>query len=171
MYFRLAADSVLLLHLAFILFTLLGAAMTVWRRWVPFVHLPAAAWGGFVELTGRVCPLTYFGELPPHQNGAVWLHRELHRALSTGYYLSFRPHTRDSVHACRCGLRRQHHNLWLALLSPPRWAQKRYLTFPSRKQSEASRSLSFTSHVECQLRRKIGRLVWMDIRRLKIWGG
>lgn len=59
MYFRLAADSVLLLHLAFILFALLGGAMAVWRRWIPFVHLPAAAWGFFVELTGRVCPLTY----------------------------------------------------------------------------------------------------------------
>jgi hypothetical protein len=33
--------------------------MTVWRRWIPFVHLPAAAWGFFVELTSRVCPLTY----------------------------------------------------------------------------------------------------------------
>ncbi|MEO6117958.1 MAG: DUF2784 domain-containing protein [Methylotenera sp.] len=59
MYFRLAADSVLLLHLAFILFALLGGAMTVWWRWIPFVHLPAAAWGFFVELTGKICPLTY----------------------------------------------------------------------------------------------------------------
>lgn len=60
MYFRLAADGVILLHLAFILFALLGGAMTVWWRWIPFVHLPAAAWGFFVELTGRVCPLTYW---------------------------------------------------------------------------------------------------------------
>ncbi|HYN55121.1 MAG TPA: DUF2784 domain-containing protein [Methylotenera sp.] len=59
MYFRLAADSVLLLHLAFILFALLGGAMTVWWRWIPFVHLPAAAWGFFVELASRICPLTY----------------------------------------------------------------------------------------------------------------
>lgn len=59
MLLRLAADSVLLLHLAFILFVLLGGAMTIWLRWIPFIHLPAAAWGFFVELTGRVCPLTY----------------------------------------------------------------------------------------------------------------
>jgi hypothetical protein len=57
--FRLAADGVLLLHLAFILFVLLGAALSIRWRWVPFVHLPAAAWGFFVELTGRICPLTY----------------------------------------------------------------------------------------------------------------
>ena len=59
MFFRLAADGVLLLHLAFILFALLGAAMAVRWRWLPLVHLPAAAWGVFVELTGRICPLTY----------------------------------------------------------------------------------------------------------------
>lgn len=58
MFFRLAADGVLLLHLAFILFALLGAAMAVRWRWIPLVHLPAAAWGFFVELTGRACPLT-----------------------------------------------------------------------------------------------------------------
>lgn len=58
MLFRLAADAVLLLHLGFILFALLGAALALRWRWMPVVHLPAAAWGFFVELTGRVCPLT-----------------------------------------------------------------------------------------------------------------
>ena len=28
-----------------------------WRR-VAWLHLPAAAWGAYVELAGRVCPLT-----------------------------------------------------------------------------------------------------------------
>ena len=59
MIFRLAADAVLLIHLAFILFALLGAAIAVRWRWIPAVHLPAAAWGIFIELTGRICPLTY----------------------------------------------------------------------------------------------------------------
>jgi len=59
MSFRLAADFVLLLHLAFILFAVLGAAMAVWWNWIPFVHVPLAAWAIFVELTGRSCPLTY----------------------------------------------------------------------------------------------------------------
>lgn len=59
MFFRFAADAVLLLHLAFILFALLGACMSVHWRWLPLFHLPAAAWGFFVELTGRTCPLTY----------------------------------------------------------------------------------------------------------------
>ena len=59
MLYRIGADAVLLLHLAFILFALLGAVITLWWRWMPVVHLPAAAWGIFVEITGRVCPLTY----------------------------------------------------------------------------------------------------------------
>jgi hypothetical protein len=59
MLFRLAADAVLLSHLAFILFALLGAAIALRWRWILVVHLPAAAWGFYVELTGRICPLTY----------------------------------------------------------------------------------------------------------------
>ncbi|MCR4304930.1 MAG: DUF2784 domain-containing protein [Gallionella sp.] len=59
MLFRLAADAVLLLHLAFILFAVLGGALALRWRWAPLVHLPAASWGLFVEITGRICPLTY----------------------------------------------------------------------------------------------------------------
>lgn len=59
MFYRLAADAVLLLHLAFIVFALLGAAIAVRWRWLILVHLPAAAWGFFVEISGRICPLTY----------------------------------------------------------------------------------------------------------------
>jgi len=59
MLFRLAAETVLLIHLAFIVFALFGAAFAVRWRWIIAVHLPAASWGFFVELTGRVCPLTY----------------------------------------------------------------------------------------------------------------
>jgi len=59
MFFRLAADSILLLHLAFILFVVFGAALAFRWRWLPAVHLPAAIWGIFIELTGGICPLTY----------------------------------------------------------------------------------------------------------------
>jgi hypothetical protein len=59
MLFRLAADAVLLIHLAFILFALVGAVIAARWRWIPIVHLPVAAWGFFAEFTGRICPLTY----------------------------------------------------------------------------------------------------------------
>ena len=55
---RLAADAVLLLHLGFILFVLLGGVLAVRRRWAPLLHLPAAAWGVYIELSGGLCPLT-----------------------------------------------------------------------------------------------------------------
>jgi hypothetical protein len=59
MLYRLAADAVLLFHLAFIVFAVLGAALALRWRWIVIVHVPAAAWGFFVELSGRICPLTY----------------------------------------------------------------------------------------------------------------
>lgn len=58
MIFRLAADAVLALHLAFILFAVLGALLAArWRRVIP-VHVAAASWAVYVEVSGRVCPLT-----------------------------------------------------------------------------------------------------------------
>lgn len=59
MIFRLAADSILLLHLLFIMFALFGGIMAPWLRWTPFIHLPAAVWGIFVELSSGICPLTH----------------------------------------------------------------------------------------------------------------
>jgi hypothetical protein len=58
MFYRTLAALALGLHLAFILFVVLGGFL-VWR-WprLRLVHLAAAAWGAFVALTGRVCPLT-----------------------------------------------------------------------------------------------------------------
>jgi hypothetical protein len=53
-----AADAVVLLHLAFIAFVLLGALLVLrWPR-LAWLHLPAALWGLVVEWTGWICPLT-----------------------------------------------------------------------------------------------------------------
>lgn len=58
MLYRAAADATLLVHLAFVLFVVLGGFLVLrWRR-VAWLHLPAALWGAYVELTGRICPLT-----------------------------------------------------------------------------------------------------------------
>jgi hypothetical protein len=54
----IAADAVLTLHLAFILFCTLGALLALKWRWILLLQLPAAAWGFYVELSGRICPLT-----------------------------------------------------------------------------------------------------------------
>ncbi len=56
--YALLATLVVLFHFAFILFVILGGLLALrWRR-APWLHLPALAWGGFVEVTGRICPLT-----------------------------------------------------------------------------------------------------------------
>ena len=55
---RALADLVLLLHLAFILFVVAGGLLALRWRWAPLVHLPAAVWGVFIEVSGGVCPLT-----------------------------------------------------------------------------------------------------------------
>jgi Protein of Unknown function (DUF2784) len=55
---RIAADLVVALHLAFVVFVPFGALLALKWHWIPWVHLPAAAWGLFIELTGRGCPLT-----------------------------------------------------------------------------------------------------------------
>jgi hypothetical protein len=55
---RLAADGVVVVHLAFILFVFLGGlTLFRWPRLV-WIHVPAALWGGIVEFTGAPCPLT-----------------------------------------------------------------------------------------------------------------
>ena len=77
---RLAADALLIAHLAFIVFVLAGGLLVLHRRIWAAVHLPAVAWGAFAELTGTVCPLT------PLENS-------LRRAAgSTGYEGSFIEH-------------------------------------------------------------------------------
>lgn len=57
-FYRMAADGVVVLHLCFILFVFLGGLTLFWRPWMVWVHVPAAVWGGIVELTGAPCPLT-----------------------------------------------------------------------------------------------------------------
>jgi len=58
MVYRILADALVLLHLAFILFVLFGGFLVLWRRWVLWFHLAAAAWGAIIEFTGWICPLT-----------------------------------------------------------------------------------------------------------------
>lgn len=56
--YRLAADAVLIVHLAFIVFVALGGlAVLRWPR-LAFAHVPAVAWGAALELNGWLCPLT-----------------------------------------------------------------------------------------------------------------
>jgi hypothetical protein len=58
MVFRLLADLTVVLHVAFVVFVVLGGVLVLrWPR-MAWVHLPAAAWGAWVEFADWLCPLT-----------------------------------------------------------------------------------------------------------------
>lgn len=56
--FAVLAGLVVLVHLAFVLFAAAGALLALRWRWVPWAHIPAAAWAVSIEFSGGICPLT-----------------------------------------------------------------------------------------------------------------
>jgi hypothetical protein len=56
--YRLLADAVLIVHLAFVMWVVLGCVV-VWRwPWSARLHIPAVVWGAYIEFSGAICPLT-----------------------------------------------------------------------------------------------------------------
>ena len=58
MIYRLTADLLVLIHLGFILFAVLGGLLVLKYRPCFFFHLPALVWAILIALFGWVCPLT-----------------------------------------------------------------------------------------------------------------
>jgi hypothetical protein len=56
--YQALADVVVIVHLAFVAFALLGGLLVLRWRWLAWLHLPAAAWATLVEIAGWICPLT-----------------------------------------------------------------------------------------------------------------
>jgi hypothetical protein len=80
MLFRITADLVLVLHLCFVLFVVLGGLLALrWPR-LAWVHVPVAVYGATIEFVGFVCPLTPL---------EVWLRR---RGGESGYSGGFIDH-------------------------------------------------------------------------------
>jgi hypothetical protein len=78
MVYRLSADLIVIVHLGFVLFVLLGGVLLIkWPR-LAWLHLPAVAWGAFVEFSGWICPLT------PLEN---WLRTQAGDATYAGDFL------------------------------------------------------------------------------------
>ncbi|QDG49605.1 DUF2784 domain-containing protein [Persicimonas caeni] len=58
MLYKLGAEIIVVLHLAFILFIIFGGLLALrWPR-ASWVHLPCALYGVLIEWVGWVCPLT-----------------------------------------------------------------------------------------------------------------
>ena len=58
MLYQLLANSVLLLHLAFIVFIVTGGLLVAWKPRLVWLHVPATIWGALIEFIGWFCPLT-----------------------------------------------------------------------------------------------------------------
>jgi len=56
--YHLAANLILLVHLAFVAFVVFGALLSL--RWpvLLWLHVPAVLWGALIEFSGAICPLT-----------------------------------------------------------------------------------------------------------------
>ena len=102
MIYRILADAVIVIHLAFVIFVVFGGLLALrWRR-VVWLHIPALTWGALIEFMGWPCPLTplevhlrelggrsgYEGGFIDHYIGSLLyaegLTRGLHIALGVG---------------------------------------------------------------------------------------
>ena len=80
MLYRGLADLTLVIHLAFVLFVILGGFLALrWPR-VAWVHVPVALYGATIEFIGFICPLTPL---------EIWLRR---RGGEAGYEGGFIEH-------------------------------------------------------------------------------
>ena len=59
MLYSLFADLVLILHVIFIFFVVLGGVAVLWRPRLAWLHVPCALWGIIIGYLGWICPLTY----------------------------------------------------------------------------------------------------------------
>jgi hypothetical protein len=55
---RTLADTLVVIHAAFVLFVVLGGLFALRWRWAMGLHLPAAIWGALIEFFCWECPLT-----------------------------------------------------------------------------------------------------------------
>lgn len=58
MAYLILADIVVLIHLVFIIFVILGGLLCFKWRNILWLHVPAFIWGAAIEFSGGICPLT-----------------------------------------------------------------------------------------------------------------
>ena len=57
--FEIFATLALILHFSFILFVIFGAILILKFKKIIYLHIPAVAWGAYIELSHSICPLTH----------------------------------------------------------------------------------------------------------------
>lgn len=56
--YKFLADALVVFHMGFVTFVLVGGAVVLYWRRAMFLHLPAVAWGIYIEISHNICPLT-----------------------------------------------------------------------------------------------------------------
>jgi hypothetical protein len=58
MAYLILADIIVLMHLGFIIFVILGGVLCFKWSKILWLHVPAFTWGAVIEFSGGICPLT-----------------------------------------------------------------------------------------------------------------
>ncbi len=65
MFYRILADLVVLIHVVFVLFALLGGILVLRQRFWGWVHVPAVLWAAGIAVVGGGLPAHALGKLAP----------------------------------------------------------------------------------------------------------
>jgi hypothetical protein len=74
MIWQVLADGLVVFHLAFVGFVIFGGFLAWKWRHVLYAHIPALAWGIWVEISGQICPLTALENHLRHLAGQAGYH-------------------------------------------------------------------------------------------------
>ena len=99
MIWTVLAETVVALHLAFVVFAVAGGFLA-WRRpSIVWLHLPALVWAAWIEVSGAICPLTPLeGGLRERAGGAGYSDGFIeHYALPLLYPLGLTRHIQWSL--------------------------------------------------------------------------
>jgi hypothetical protein len=55
---RIAADLIVLVHFAFVIFVVAGGLLALKWPKMAYLHIPAAVWGAWIGFANWICPLT-----------------------------------------------------------------------------------------------------------------
>jgi asparagine N-glycosylation enzyme membrane subunit Stt3 len=58
MFSKILADTVLLIHFAFVAFAVFGGISVLYKRSLAWFHIPVVLWSSVINLGGWICPLT-----------------------------------------------------------------------------------------------------------------
>ncbi len=122
MLYGLAADLLVVVHLGFVAFVVLGGfAIPRWPR-LAWAHLPAVAWGVGIELTGAICPLTPLELWLRMEAGAAGYEGDFiaHYLLPVLYPAGLTRRAQFVLGALACGINVAVYGWWLHTARPAR---------------------------------------------------